>query len=358
MKAEEIEQLLFENGYIVLNSNISVINFYVKQEDSENRINIIACINSNMVPNISTEQLDNIAFQIERKYLLTGTHTVNFMYLIYSNNIEREKRYGAGKFNFWLIDIYSNRLIIFENQPEEFDNLRGKIENTLIRLANVEAYGQSNLNNFQKRTARSNNRWIRGKRFINVTILLIIINTIVFFVLESMGSTNDARFMLEHGALFHKKIFEEHQIYRLVTCMFMHYGFAHLFNNMFSLWFVGREVDRYYGSITYLAIYFISGISSSFGSALYNHYMDSVVVSAGASGAIYGILGALVVKVIENKRNSGNNIMKIAFVFLFLMMAGSKQDSVDNVAHFCGFVVGMVCAIIYHMVRSLKRRAD
>lgn len=358
MKIEGIHYLLLESGYQFINSNVPFIKFYVKRynySENENRIDVIGCVDNLIKNYLSVEQLDSIAFQIERKYLFAGIEKVNMIYFIYSDNVERDKIYCECKTKFWLIDILAKQLIVFENQPEDFNNLRGMIEEVLkIKEGRKIRYGDKlsgeNVSYIEK-LKDVRHLMVGNNKFPIVTLLLIIINAAVFLILECMGSTNDVVFMLNHGAAYYQKIYYEHEYYRLFTCMFMHFGFGHLFNNMISLWLLGSEVERFFGKIDFIIIYITSGFIGSLLSSVYSSILDSNTVSAGASGAVYGLIGSLIVKMVEDKKRNRSSFGKILIVLIILMMVGRPEEGIDNIAHIGGFAAGMLTGILCYKTR-------
>ena len=93
-----------------------------------------------------------------------------------------------------------------------------------------------------------------------VNMAVVAANVIVFFIMEVLGDTKDTLFMLGHGASFAPLIFEKHQYWRLLTCMFLHFGSRHLFNNMLVLAFVGDRLEKFVGKLRYVLIYFGGGL--------------------------------------------------------------------------------------------------
>ncbi|MDD6212399.1 MAG: rhomboid family intramembrane serine protease [Clostridiales bacterium] len=87
-----------------------------------------------------------------------------------------------------------------------------------------------------------------------VTILLVAAAFFIFVMLERIGSTNDISFMYEHGALYAPAVLEGKEYYRLITAAFLHFGAAHLMNNMLGLYLIGERLERMVGKIRYLLI--------------------------------------------------------------------------------------------------------
>lgn len=324
-----------------MNSNVPFVKFYCSKLSEANSINIIGYLDNVAKNAITSEQLDNIAFQIERKFLLSGVHEVNILFMIFSDNYERDKRFCEGNTKFWIIDMFANRIVVFENQPDDFDGLRENLEIIVSRNAAMQ-------DNYKEKKDY--------RRFPVITIALVLLNIIYFFILEKNGSTTNVVYMLKKGAAFHYNVIVKNEYYRLITCIFMHFGLAHLLNNMFSLVLLGNEAEKFYGKIKFLIIYMGSGVCGSLASTIYFHMTDGYVVSAGASGAIYGIMGSLVVKVIEDKRGSSFAIRKILLVFLLLVMVGRKTENVDNIAHIAGFAAGILIGLFVFKVFGRKEK--
>ena len=98
----------------------------------------------------------------------------------------------------------------------------------------------------------------RPRAWINGT--LIILNILYFLYLELTGSTEDAYFMLEHGAMYGPLILRGHEYYRLLTSIFMHFGIDHIVNNMLVLFVLGDNLERALGKVKYLIFYLSCGV--------------------------------------------------------------------------------------------------
>ena len=96
------------------------------------------------------------------------------------------------------------------------------------------------------------------------TAALIVINMGIFFLLSFLGNPENAVFMIKYGAMYPPLIFEDAQYYRLITCIFLHFGIDHLMNNMVMLGALGWNLEKEIGSFKFLLIYFVSGIGANF----------------------------------------------------------------------------------------------
>jgi rhomboid protease GluP len=128
----------------------------------------------------------------------------------------------------------------------------------------------------------------RPRAWVNGT--LIVLNILYFLYLELTGSTEDAYFMLEHGAMYGPFILEEHEYYRLLISIFMHFGINHIVNNMLVLFVLGDNLERALGKVKYLIFYLICGVGANVISLLFEMPSGDWSVGAGASGAIFGVI--------------------------------------------------------------------
>ena len=181
------------------------------------------------------------------------------------------------------------------------------------------------------------------------TVALIVINAAVFFILTMFGDTEDAVFMLQHGAMYEPNIIEGHEYYRIFTCLFLHFGITHLLNNMVMLGALGWNLELEIGKVRFVIIYFASGIIGNIVSLFYDLTLEQPAVSAGASGAIFGLMGALLYVVIANRgrlgRLSGRGMLVMVILSLYF---GLTSTGVDNLAHIGGLVSGFLLAVLLY----------
>ena len=191
-----------------------------------------------------------------------------------------------------------------------------------------------------------------------VNTVIIALNVLVFLWLSMTGSTLDGQFMYAHGASYWPAVIYKHEYYRLLTCTFLHFGFTHLFNNMLVLAFIGDNLERALGSVLYGVFYLICGVGSSALSIAWNIYTGVSPLSAGASGAIFGVVGGLVVILIRNHgRLEDLSSRQLILFALFSVYHGIASAGIDNAAHIGGFAIGAVLAfILYHPGRFRKKR--
>ena len=187
------------------------------------------------------------------------------------------------------------------------------------------------------------------------TVVLIAVNTAVFLALSVIGMTEDAGFMLQHGAMYAPDILYNGKYYELFTSMFLHFGFSHLMNNMVMLLVIGYSLEPEIGKIRFLFIYLGSGLMGNLVSAWFDVSQGSYAVSAGASGAIFGIVGALLYVAIRNHGRVGEistrGLVLMAGLSLYY---GFTAQGVDNAAHIGGLISGFLLAVLTYWKHKPK----
>ena len=188
-----------------------------------------------------------------------------------------------------------------------------------------------------------------------VTAGLILLNILVFFAVEFTGSSQNTMHMLDCGAAYTPMIVQGGEYYRLFTCMFLHFGIEHLLNNMLVLFVLGSRLERVIGKIKFLLIYLLGGVMGNVISLYLELHAQNFAVSAGASGAVFAVMGAMIYIVIRNKGRLGDLSMRqILIMAAFSLYFGFASTGVDNTAHVAGMVSGFLLAVLlYHPGRKI-----
>ena len=174
------------------------------------------------------------------------------------------------------------------------------------------------------------------------TYSLILICIFIFILMYILGNgSEDTYTLLKFGANL-DALTKNGQYYRLFTSMFLHIGIIHLLCNMYSLYIIGREVEIVFTKKKYLIIYLLSGIAGSILSLAFNHN----TVCAGASGAIFGLLGALLYFGYYYRVYLGASVTRsILPVVIINLIIGFASTGIDNAAHIGGLVGGILIAM-------------
>lgn len=187
-----------------------------------------------------------------------------------------------------------------------------------------------------------------------VTYALIAINIIVFLLMYILGNgSRDVSTLIKFGANY-SLLVKGGQYYRLLTSAFLHIGFIHLLVNCYALYVIGPQIESFYGKIKYLLIYLSSAIFGSLLSTLF-----STGISAGASGAIFGLMGAMVYFG-YHYRVYLDGVLKSQIIPLIIvnLALGFMLSGIDNAAHIGGLVggalVSMSLGVKYKSTKSEK----
>ena len=193
-----------------------------------------------------------------------------------------------------------------------------------------------------------------------VTIGLILINILVFLAVEFTGGSQNTLHMLEWGAAYTPGIVEDGEFYRLFTSMFLHFGPRHLGNNMLVLFVLGGRMERTAGGIKYLLIYLLGGIGGNILSMFLEMGTGEFGISAGASGAVFAVMGAMVYAVIRGRgRLEDLSLRQILIMTGFSLYFGFASEGVDNAAHVGGMICGfLLCMLLYHPGKNLRNSED
>lgn len=191
-----------------------------------------------------------------------------------------------------------------------------------------------------------------------LTRLLMVVNALVFvamvaygfLIYETLRGTEDLRVLVTFGAKVNPLV-ADGETWRLFSAMFIHIGVFHLLVNLYALYALGPLVEGYFGHLRFLAIYLVGGL---FGSLASYAFSDSI--SAGASGAIFGLAGAITVfftRYRENFGARGRSILQNMLVIIGInLVFGLTVPGIDNWGHMGGLVGGALVA--YGLLPSYK----
>lgn len=187
------------------------------------------------------------------------------------------------------------------------------------------------------------------------TVILVAINVVVFLLLSLKGMTEDGMFLLQHGAMYVPYITEKGEYYRIFTSMFLHFGFDHLLNNMVILAAIGWNLEYEIGQLKFVILYLFSGLGGNLLSAYWDIRVGDYAVSAGASGAIFGVIGALLYVAIRNRGRIGDISGKgLVFMIILSLYYGYSSGGVDNMAHIGGLIAGFLLSVLLYRKKNRK----
>ena len=205
--------------------------------------------------------------------------------------------------------------------------------------------------------ARSGRPGRRGGRSAGLdapaTVALVAINVLVYVVTVYQGAGISAPGgpLFSDGALVGALIYTDGEWYRMVTAMFLHASLLHLAFNMLALYWLGTVVEQALGTWRFLLIYFVSGLAGSAGALVFS---DPGAVTVGASGAIYGIMGALLV--LEYRATGSFAGPVLGFIVLNLALTFAIPN-ISVGGHLGGLVGGILATFALSHFRDARGRS-
>src|SRR5699024_424220 len=187
-------------------------------------------------------------------------------------------------------------------------------------------------------------------KFTPMTYLLLAVNLVIFLLnlfylyIQSSLQITDNLAVSYHAVA-------NGDYYRLLTSTFLHSGMEHFLFNITALFVLGKFVESLYSKWHLLAAYLLTGMLSSLFSLMF--LQDAV--SLGASGAIYGLLGIIIVHLILNKKLSYKLLVQVALIFIVIAVLSSLFSNVNHYAHIGGLIFGLLLGLIFNPDKLLKK---
>ena len=285
-------------------------------------------INSNYIHNDEQYKFDlfktkKVVNQIKKKTLSLSMNTLN-IFLNLGDNVhlkEDEKNIASIKFSA-IDDVLQDHTII-----KVFPNIKSK----LIK-------DKEGIDLIVNKTAMDNKVFTKifERKKITVTPILIAICVLVFISMYIFGrGSEDTLTLLMFGANY-RPLVQIGEVWRLATSMFLHIGIVHLLVNMYSLYIIGKQLEGLLGKFKFLIVYLGSGILGSLLSVVVHSS-----ISAGASGAIFGLMGSLLYFGYHYRLYLGTVLKtQIIPVIIINLLIGFMVPGIDNFCHIGGLVGG------------------
>ena len=302
-------------------------------ENLDNDYRVIR-INANYIHNQEQLEFDeykakSIIKQIKKKTL---SFKVNYLTILLDANEDLK------------IDEEENKNYITINEVEDINE---KLINTFPTIINDDISSDDAMdffvkitNDINETTERKSRQYEKtfGKKFIFVTYLLIAVNVIIF-ILQLLGIINTSQFGMN------TELVKGGEYYRILTSAFLHGGIIHLLCNMYSLYVIGTQLETVLGKFKFIIVYILSIIGGSLLSGVIN--ASSGMTSIGASGAIFGLLGALLYFGYHYRLFLGNSLVyQILPVVAINLVIGFLLPGIDNWAHLGGLAGGYLAGMI------------
>lgn len=241
--------------------------------------------------------------------------------------------------NVWLFSEDYGKLYIFENQPADFDGLQ--------RILEKEIYAEKD-------------HWrIRLKEIFGVvTPILVLLNILVFIAYVYTRDAYGYSFLEEILTDNLRYVLVEKQYYRLLTSMFFHFSLTHLLSNMVVLIALGARVEYLLGKVKYICVYLFCGIVASVCSIVSCYMGNFYEYAGGASGAICGLMGILIVFAFFGKgKISDISLKDLIFLSVITILNGYVSEGIDNAAHIGGLIAGLFTGLLCAYICSKKQNS-
>ncbi len=347
MVFEQLERLLTEQGFGKVASNLPEFSFFFRVENT--CVNVLYVIDYKQGLYITPDQYWHIRGKIKDFLNIKGLNDIHILSLIICEDIEKAKQLCVNDAFCWLIDPVKNKLLVYESQVLDFYGMKNILEEFLFDISQAP---------FEENVIPGAEDGISGS-FLSkcitmpwVNIILVAINVILFIVCTFTGDL-----LYNIGTFGVMDLIENGEWHRIFTSMFLHSDIQHLVSNMLILYYIGNVVEKHIGHLPYTIIYFLSGLAGNIFSAGYELYTEDYISSLGASGAVFGIEGAMLMLAILNKgKITEITAGRLAFAIAFSLYCGFTSSYVNNMAHIGGVLMGFAATAIFWLIFGNGKR--
>ena len=339
----QIERILLQYGYEIISLNTPDIHLALRQERDEGYA--VVTLDETSGRYLQTEQFYHVSGQIRDFLQKRGCYYCHFLYLLVSDSDSSAGRLFRNYESFWRIVPGRGQVMVYGTSEEGFMALRRPLEEMFVRqqaYAQQEGSRQSDVQGMAQRIRNI----VKNGRLPIVNLSVIIINVLIFLYTDFLNVFSNESW-IEAGALGWYEVVSQGQWYRLLTSVFLHSNIEHIFNNMLVLVFIGSVLEKELGSWKYGILYLGSGILAGCASMVYNMLRNNYTVSIGASGAIFGTVGAMLYLVLFRRgKRAQYSVQQIAWMAFLSLYGGFTSQGVDNAAHVGGFLAGFLLAAL------------
>lgn len=296
---------------------------------------------------VSKEAYEEYKKKIQWRFMDSGCVEMHLLTLYVADDSKDVQSYLTEDRFEWIILQSEQALLIEDGKAEDFYGLKRvlqkclqeqiEIDPTWIRPMACETSGEPFYQSIWQRPIVNHG--------------LFVINLLLFTLCILTGNL-----LYDMGTLSYQQVMDG-EYYRIFSSMFLHADMSHIVGNMLILYYLGDIVERALGHVKYLILYLLSGVIAAFASMWCSYVSGDFISSLGASGAIFGMVGALLWVAI---RNHGHieimSVRKVLFLIGYSLYSGLIGTNVDNAAHIGGLIGGFLLAILlYHKKRKMKK---
>ncbi len=341
----EISFIFNQMGYEPVELNVTEPHVNIKlvknNMSSGNEGYVVVTLDETSGIRYTEEQFRHISKQIRGFLIHKGCMLYHFLYIYISNNGTPPFKLQDTGECLWRITPSGRQLITYGSTLPMYIGLKKTLEDYLMPVNPSGNMAHNPAGNYKQYNYAADNNVLTART--NLTI--IIINVIIFILSDFINPDINGISILDKGALSWDSVINGHEYYRIFTCMFLHAGPGHIFNNMLVLLFIGSYVEQHAGRIKYLIIYFSSGIIAGCASMVYNMLKYDYTQSVGASGAIFGLMGSLLCIILISQHYKDLGLRRVLFMILLSLYGGITSQGVDNAAHIGGFIGGFLTTL-------------
>ncbi|MBR5468209.1 MAG: rhomboid family intramembrane serine protease [Firmicutes bacterium] len=246
---------------------------------------------------------------------------------------------------WWTADLNTKELYVGKEQPSKVDGIEKLVK---MAFSGEKHHGNTELSSIVKEAAPKSALPVKSEG-LSFTFALIFFNLFIFAYTYFSG--NLVQFLKQFGCSY-ERIAMNGEFYRLLTSMFFHADWSHVLFNALSIYIFGSRCEKYIGRKYTVALYFASGVGAAILSA-----SQGAVLSVGASGAVFGLIGAVLVLSRMRKREVGG--ISYFTILLYAMVSigmGVMAEGVDNFAHVGGLLVGAMLQYVFVLGEDIKER--
>ena len=222
------------------------------------------------------------------------------------------------------------------------------------RMQNFEEYKKSDTEPVTGYDEQAGNN-PPGRKVFPGSACIVIVCCVIFVFFDLIAPYALQRSVYGTASLNAYFVTERGEYFRLLTYMFLHGNIQHLGNNMILIFFLGNEVERFLGKGQFFFVYFFTGIVAGIVSIVYNILGGNPVSSIGASGAGFGLIGAVICILLANRKQRGSAVAKRVILFAAISLyAGFSEQGIDNAAHVGGLISGVAATAFLIWIRRRR----
>lgn len=307
-------------------------------------------INNNYIHNSEQYEYDvlkveNVIKQIKKKTLSFNFNTLNICVNI-GDYVKPSKTKGIETINAKNIKDFTKQ----NNIKTAFPEISKKINKEIDKVDHLFSM-TTDINDKTEKSNKVFENIFRPKRII-MTKIMMALCIVVFALTYILGKGSEDPITLVMFGANYAPLVKSGQVWRLVTSMFLHAGFLHLAINMYALYMLGSQVENYIGKLKFTGIYLVSGIIGSLMSVLFTNN-----ISVGASGAIFGLAGALLYFGFHFRLYLSNALKNQILPIVIINLAlGFLIPGIDVAAHIGGLIGGYLSTASFGIVDKTSKQ--